>query len=410
VGKIAYLLKVFPRVSETFVINEIRAVEDTGEEVAVFSLHHNPDGPVTHGILGELKAEAVYVEDRDAGLPEKKHARRRLEQELAVLWPLPPQPLRERLLPRKYVRLATRLAQLVVENDIDCLHAHFASRAGHVVALASRLAGVPYSITAHAKDIYHDEVDQEVLRWKIAGASFVVTVTDFNLRHLRELVADIPGAPEKIVRLYNGVDLERFEACEPADLPRPRLVSVGRLVEKKGFHHLVEACRALVDRGYDFDCVIVGGGEKEESLKAKVASLGLEDTVHFAGSVTTEEVGDYLRESTATVLPCIVGGDGNVDALPTVLLEAMATARPLVSTALSGIPEIIDDGENGYLVEPGDVAGLTDAIARLLDDPARAAAMGVAGRKKAEELFSLRVNAGRLRDMLRQGQTGEPVA
>jgi glycosyltransferase involved in cell wall biosynthesis len=125
--------------------------------------------------------------------------------------------------------------------------------------------------------------------------------------------------------------------------------------------------------------------------------------------VTTEEVGDYLRESTVTVLPCIVGGDGNVDALPTVLLEAMATARPLVSTALSGIPEIIDDGENGYLVEPDDVAGLADALARLFDDPERAAAMGVAGRKKAERLFSLKVNAGRLRDMLRQGLQGGEV-
>lgn len=396
---IAYVLKVFPRVSETFVINEIRAVESLGQRVSIFSLHHNPDGDgiVKHSILGELEAPLVYVDDVTPEDDRVAKARHKLEREFGMSGDD-----RSRFLPRKYVRLALRLAELIEENDIRWLHAHFASRAGHVSALASRLAGISYSITAHAKDIYHQEVDRDVLRWKIDNAGFVVTVTDYNLRYLREMVVDIPGAAEKVVRVYNGVDMSRFSAAEAATHSRPLLVSVGRLVEKKGFGVLVESCGLLRDRGYEFDCEIIGGGEQEQELRARIAELGLADRVSLAGTMTTEEVGERLRAATAVALPCVVSKDGNVDALPTVLLEAMATARPLVSTELSGIPEIISDGDNGFLVEPGDVAGLADAIARLLDDPDMAEQMGRAGRERAERLFDLHANAGTVRALIRQ--------
>ncbi len=395
-GTLGYVLKVFPRLSETFVINEIRALEASGEQVCVFSLHA-PEAAVPHRILQELRCP-VFVVDRtdvpsDAAIVG---TRKRLERQL------PQEPtLRAKLLPRKYVSLAMRLAGLAAQQHVVRLHAHFASRAGHVAALAAALCGCPYSITAHAKDIYHSDVDQELLRWKIAGAACVVTVTDFNQHHLRTLVADIPGAPEKIFRLYNGVDLNRFGVSDSPPRPRPLIVAVGRLVEKKGFAVLIEACRRLRAHAQEFDCEIIGGGPEEEALRIQIAHAGLEETVALRGVLPTEEVAARLQAATVVVLPCIVGQDGNVDALPTVLLEAMASGRPVVSTRLSGIPEIVADGRTGLLVPPGDPAALAEALAAILNDPARGHALGRAGRRRAEERFDLAANVLRLRTLFR---------
>ncbi|RMF21913.1 MAG: colanic acid biosynthesis glycosyltransferase WcaL [Deltaproteobacteria bacterium] len=402
---VGYVLKVFPRVSETFVINEVRALEAHGENPVVFSLHHNPAGNVTHGILGELKAPVVYIEDE---LPAEEivgKTRKRLAKRLKV-----GEEMRDRILPRKYVRLALALAGEVEARGIDHLHAHFASRAAHVAALASELAGCSYSMTAHAKDIYHEDVDQDVLRWKIQRAAFVVTVTDYNLRHLRKLVGPNSKDADKIVRLYNGVDLERFRVTEIPRREPPLVVGVGRLVEKKGFHLLIDACRVLVDRGVSLQCELIGDGAEREALVARVRDLELEEVVRFRGALTTEEVGERLHDASVVVLPCIVARDGNVDALPTVLLEAMACGRPVISTALSGIPEIIVDGETGRLVEPGRVEPFADAVAEVLSDHERAAAMGRAGRRRVEQLFDLHANAGRIRDMfVKRGPIAEGV-
>ena len=174
------------------------------------------------------------------------------------------------------------------------------------------------------------------------------------------------------------------------------------MVEKKGFHILIDACRLLADRGVPLHCELIGDGAEGEALRAQVARLGLADTVSFRGVMTTEEVGERLRDAAVVVLPCIVARDGNVDALPTVLLEAMASGRPVISTALSGIPEIIVDGETGRLVEPGAVEPLAGAIADVLSDLDRAESMGRAGRRRVERLFDLHENAGRIRDMFRR--------
>ncbi len=395
-GVLGYVLKVFPRISETFVINEIRALEASGERVCVFSLHA-PDAAVPHRILDELRCPIFVVDRIDAPADAAvASARKQLERQLSRD-PMP----RDKLVPRKYVSLAMRLAALVQQQHVVRLHAHFASRAGHVAALAASLCGCPYSMTAHAKDIYHADVDQELLRWKIAAASCVVTVTDYNQRHLRALVADIPGAPDKIFRLYNGVDLGRFGTPEIVRTSRPRITAVGRLVEKKGFAVLIESCRRLREHAHDFDCEIIGGGPEEAALRGQIAAAGLEHTIALRGVLSTEEVAVRLQGATVVVLPCVVGQDGNVDALPTVLLEAMASGRPVVSTRLSGIPEIVDHGRTGLLVPPGDPGALAAALAAVITDPTRCEAMGRAGRRRAEELFDLEANVLRLRTLLR---------
>ncbi len=393
-GRIGYVLKVFPRVSETFVINEILALESFGQPLSIFSLHHPPT-QVSHGILDKVQAPLHYVEDLETDEDEVSKARRWLARSFEI-----DRDERERYLPRKYVRLALGLARVGIDSGVGHFHAHFASRSGHVSVLAARLAGCTYSITAHAKDIYHCDVDEDLLRWKIARSKFVATVTEYNLRHLHEVLAGDCAAKEKVVRVYNGVDLPRFDASAVAPSEEPLLLGIGRLVEKKGFHLLIDACRDLRDRGYRFHCEIVGGGELEQALREQIERRDLSATITLAGSLTTEQVSDRLRNAAAVVLPCIVGGDGNVDALPTVLLEAMATGRPLVSTRLSGIPEIIEHERNGLLVEPGDTTALADAMAQLLDDPDRATEMGRVGRLMAEDKFDLYQNAALVRDRM----------
>jgi glycosyltransferase involved in cell wall biosynthesis len=400
-GPIGYVLKVFPRISETFVINEMLAMESFGERVRVLPCHH-PPGVVHHETLGLLRAPVAYAEDYAPEEIEVGRARKRLAKRFSI-----DESEEGRFLPRKYVRLALGLAHHARKHGVVHLHAHFASRSAHVAALAAALLDCPYSVTAHAKDIYHDEVDADVLRWKIRNAAFVATVTEFNLRFLQQLTAATLGCADKLVRVYNGVDLSRFHATPVPRDRRPLILGVGRLIEKKGFEHLIAACRILVDRGRELDCEIVGGGELTDPLQQQIEAAGLGDVVKLCGGLPTEAVAQRMRDAFVLALPCVVGKDGNVDALPTVIIEAMASARAVVSTRVSGIPEMIVEGETGLLCEPGDARGLADALEALLVDPAGAEAMGIAGRKRAEALFDLYTNARTIRDLIRsRGSVG----
>jgi glycosyltransferase involved in cell wall biosynthesis len=310
----------------------------------------------------------------------------------------------DRVAPRKYVRLAMQLATAADHLGLARLHAHFGSRAAHVAMLAAPLLDVPFSFTAHAKDIYHEEVDRDLLRIKMREADRVVTVTDYNRRVLLETGGGLPAIETKVTRLYNGVDLTMFHA--PTTLPAlpPRVLGVGRLVEKKGFPVLVEACAQLRTRRRTFTCNIIGAGPQEDLLRRAIDAAGIGDCVALCGALALEEIAEAMRHATVVVLPCIQAADGNLDALPTVLLEAMASGVPVISTRLSGIPEIIADGETGYLVPPRDPGALAAAIERVLADPAHARRMGSAARARAERLFDLRKNVATLRGWLAAGE------
>ncbi|HSV05684.1 MAG TPA: glycosyltransferase [Candidatus Binatus sp.] len=391
--RIGYVLKVFPRLSETFVINEIRELERQDVAVHVLSLHQ-PPAAVPHELLRELAAPILQV---DAQARPSEGAVRHATAALAERIP-EARLLGERLLPRHYVRLALQLAHAATTHGIERLHAHFASRAAHVAMLAGTLLDLPYSVTAHAKDIYHQDVDQDVLRVKMRRAALVITVSEFNRRTLLRIGDGIPGLAAKLVRAYNGVDLSLFEPSPPAERVPGRILAVGRLVEKKGFFTLIQACGLLAQQGVPFSCHLIGTGEEEQALRALVRALGLDQLVQFRGALPVERVAAAMRSASLVALPCVVAADGNVDALPTVLLEAMACGLPVVSTALSGIPEIVADGETGYLVPPGDAVSLAASLAGLLEDRALAERFGRAGRRRAAERFDLRANVARLRD------------
>lgn len=388
---LGYVAKVYPRFSETFVVNEIRAREAQGERIEVFSLRPPLDGRF-HETLAEVRAPVAYL--RRGGLRavelwellrsgEQNHPtlRRHLDDLLA--------------LEAEDAAQALELAGLVEQRGIDHLHAHFGSVATSVARVAALLTGRTYSFTAHAKDIFHQDVDPQDLERKLAGAHHVVTVSDFNLRHLR---STFPSAARSVHRVYNGLDLEQFQL-----VPGPRrsqVVAVGRLVEKKGFDVLIDAIGLLAGRGTPLPCVIAGEGALAEELQARSAHAGVDHLVRFLGPLPQRQVRALVAESAVLAAPCVVGADGNADGLPTVLLEALALGTPCVSTRVTGIPEAVRHGETGLLVEPGDAQGLADALQLLIGDGELRERLATAGRRLAETEFDARAQARALRALL----------
>ncbi|PTL74236.1 colanic acid biosynthesis glycosyltransferase WcaL [Rathayibacter caricis DSM 15933] len=394
----AYVLKVYPRFSETFVVSEILAREAAGEDLVIFSLRA-PDDPRFHPELARVSAPVRYL-DKPVKASALWQGLRTAEQSpelLAAVGRLLPELLRAS--PEDAVQ-AVQLAAAVQREGVTHLHAHFASSATTVARLASLLTGVPYSFTAHAKDLFHESVDSADLARKLADASFTATVSDYNVLHL---AARFPEASDRVRRVYNGLELERF-----AFSPRPerarvlRVAAVGRLVEKKGFALLVDAVAMLAAGGQDVEVEIAGGGELHGSLAERISSAGLQSRVRLLGPVPQNEVAALLRRSDVFVAPCIVGADGNADGLPTVLLEAMATGVPCISTAVTGIPEVVRDGDTGLLCRPGRVDDLARALQRVADPAFDTPGVTARARALVEREFDSRVQARTLAGLTRE--------
>jgi colanic acid/amylovoran biosynthesis glycosyltransferase len=374
--RIGYVAKVFPRLSETFIVSELLAHEQAGLDIEVFSLRPSSDRGA-HAAHARLRAPITEI-------PEEVTVGNLLDElgtrPLGVAQELVDRARDEH--PREVLQ-ALRLASLVRERGIGHLHAHFANVAATVTRMAALLAGVPYSITAHAKDIFHADVRPEQLRRVLEDAAAVVTVSEFNVTHLRSVC---PGVTERLHRVYNGLDLERFPFTSPATR-MPRIVGIGRLVEKKGFGDLLAACALLAAEGRRFECRIVGAGALDAQLRSTAERLGLEDVVTFVGPVSQEAVREEITAAAALAAPCIVGADGNREGLPTVLLEAMALGTPCVATDVTGIPEVLLDGRTGLAVAQHDPAGLAAALGRLLGDADLRVRLAGAARGLVEARF-----------------------
>jgi len=397
--KIGYVLKRFPRLSETFILNEILELERLDTPIQIYSLIdvtlEEPGSP-RHKLVQELKSPVVYLPARQ---PLKKW---RVKIGRFNHGGFTQQVLKEicggEVPPESILLLqAAVIGSMAKAHRVDHLHAHFGSDAASAAMLASRMTGIPFSFTAHAKDIFHEAVDRALLRRKIDEAKFVVTVSDFNRRHLIDLAGK--ESEGKIVRLYNGIDLERFQVDRSISREPGLILGVGRLQEKKGFHHLIEACRVLRDSGASFRCEIVGEGPEREALERQIASAGLQDCVALLGAKPQEELINMLKRATLFVLPCIIGANGDRDALPTVLLEAMAVGLPVISTNLVGIPEIVEHGKTGLLAAPGDPVELANAIKSMLDQPKLRESLALAGVAKVKTLFNLRKNVPILKSL-----------
>ncbi len=388
-NRVGYVLKMYPRFSETFILNEILAHEAAGTDLEIFSLRPPGDGRF-HEALADVRAPVTYL---------THHGRRASD-----LWSLLQSASGQ--LPGLAHHLddllaadvddaaqGVELALLVRHHGIGHLHAHFASVATTVARLASLLTGVAYTFTAHAKDIFHEDVNAEDLGRKLEGAAASVTVSDFNLAHLRR---SFPAAAASVERVYNGLDLVRFPYSSPDRRP-PLVVGVGRLVEKKGFADLVAACALLVAEGRTLRCELVGTGPEEAALRLQIERLGLAEIVRLVGPLPQLQVRDTVAGAAALVAPCVVGADGNRDGLPTVLLEAMALGTPCVATPVTGIPEAVRPEHTGLLVPEGDPRALAAAMGRLLDDAGLRTRLARAARALVEEEFDVHRQCARLR-------------
>ncbi|MGH7963156.1 MAG: glycosyltransferase family 4 protein [Candidatus Binatia bacterium] len=420
--KIGYVLGRFPKLSETFILSEILQLERQGGRLQVFSLREPLDEPL-HGVLKEVQSAVTYL-PQDAQ-PEGWVRERNFTDGSSREWPFKEVLRKEKGLQRLVSpdvlrgllnRLAKRirklddlpifaaqvralpqaaaLAVLAKGKGVKHLHAHFG---GTIVSMvASRLSRLPYSFSAHAADIYHQDVNRALLAEKISRARFVVTCTEYNRRFLAELSG--AKAARKIIQVYHGVDMARVRR-DPSVPREPDLIlAIGRLVEKKGFHDLVRACRVLQDKECPFRCLIVGEGEERDRLIQQIDALGIRDRVILAGARPQEQVLNMMQEATVLVLPCVMSASGDQDGLPNVLVEALAVGLPAISTPLSGIPELIEHGKTGLLVPPGDPISLAATIEQVLGDLRLRQRLARAGLKQVKERFDIQKNIQTLQD------------
>jgi colanic acid/amylovoran biosynthesis glycosyltransferase len=394
--RLGYVLKRFPRISETFVAAELIELERQGEKVTVFAISR-PEEPFVHEFLNELRAAVVYLPHRP--LQEPMRVGRALR---SVLGTCPRGWLRAAgsalATPRQVVAWRRLLQATVLRHElewaeIDHLHAHFATAAARLAHLAHLMAGPPYSVTAHAKDIYHRRAHPRRLRQKLGAAAFVATVSEANRTYLAGVLRD-RGRLE-VVR--NSVDLARLGSPN-GEVRRPDLVlAVARLVEKKGLEDLVEACGLLAVRGTAVRLEIVGDGPLRARLEAVAAQAAAD--VAFHGPLPQELVLPLYRRAAVVCLPCVVLSTGDRDALPTSLLEAMALGAPVVSTRVGGIAELVVHEQTGLLVPERDPEALADALAKVLADQSLAAGLAERGRLHVEAKFSLERSVAELRTL-----------
>lgn len=387
--RVAYVVKRYPRFSETFIVNEILAHEKAGLELEIISLYP-PNDTHFQNALSRVRAPVTYLSA--SGLKALEFWNTLKQASCAVPG------LYSRLSHSQYeepneVYQAALLAKLVREKNIDHLHAHFASTATSVARLASYFANVPYSFTAHAKDIFHDSVKPNELSQKLLDASAVITVSDYNVKFLQENYMT-----NRLHRIYNGLDLETFSFEAPVQRS-PLIAAVGRLVEKKGFMDLLESCAILAKRGVMFQCEIIGDGEEKGLLEERIRDLALENHVQLLGARPQQEVIAKIQEASVFALPSVVGEDGNRDGLPTVLLEAMALGTACVSTDVTGIPEILQNEETGLQVPQRDPFAVANALERLLFDSELRLRLAVNARGLIEREFDIERNAAKLREV-----------
>jgi glycosyltransferase involved in cell wall biosynthesis len=398
--RLGYLLRTFPVLSETFVTGEIRTVAGLTGQAPVVAALYRP-GPGQGGQWEGQEGLVRYWPDID------KRRLGELALAHAALWAKSParsaeavlRPGPEGLNLKDRIK-APYLARFFLGNGVGHMHGHFAWENADMLAHLHRLTGLPYSLTLHAADIF---LDQEHLERRLAKASFVATISQYNRRLLDQRVNLPPG---KVHVVHCGVDL-------PSHAPKPlpetwpaRVVSLGRMVPKKGFDVLLKALALLRADGLVFEADLVGDGPMRPELESLAYTLGLGDQVRFHGALAPAEALARLECGRVFALACRVGPDGDMDGIPVALMEAMALGRPVVSTRLSGIPELVDEG-CGLLAEPGDAESLASQIRRLLMDRDLSRNLAVAGRGQVEKSFTLRAQAQGIMDLAWGRPTGE---
>ena len=401
--RIAYLFSRYPVVSQTFCDSEMLELETQGVELTIASL--NPPGDLfRHERHSRFRGDVLYpptpaiLKAREALFKETDDWDEKLEPMIEAHDEA--YGIEHKAATR--ARNAIYFAREFERRRIEHIHIHFANRATQTALFIKKLSGIPFSFTAHAQDFMVDLGSDDLLREMCREAEFVIAVSEWSCRLLKEKCAE---SSAKIHRVYNGIQLDEFPSAKPASPGPLKMVSIGRLIEFKGFHHLIGACKRLKDRGIPFECTIVGDGPLHDDLLRERDDEGLEAEIDFAGIKTQEEVKELLAESHVFVLPCIVDSKGASDILPTVIMEAMAVSLPIVSTLLVGVPEMVEHKKTGLLVQPTDEDALADALAGLAEDPELRARLGKQGKLLAHEKFERKNTARELSQQFEMVET-----
>ncbi|HET9418830.1 MAG TPA: glycosyltransferase family 4 protein [Chthoniobacterales bacterium] len=385
--RLAYLFERFPAFSQTFCYREVAELIRQGAKIDIYSLRRPTEEPAQD--WDEQIVERVHY------LPEEKPL---LEEVARMLRKRKLPPVRETIdhWGRKtdFLRLqqAVYVGLPLQDAGIRHVHAHFAGMAARTAYWIENFFGIGFSFTAHANDIFAPRAFEISLEKLVDRARFVVTETDYAANFLRERFAE---RGERIHRVYNGLVLVEFRRADfSAELPT--IVSVGRLIEKKGFPYLLESCRLLKERGHVFRCQIIGEGPLESDLRGRIAEFQLQNHVELLGPKPQRDIVGYLAAAAVFALPSVIDAQGGMDNLPSVIMEAMAAGLPVISTPIGGIPEMVVDGLTGILVTPGDSTALADAVEKLIVDLPLARRLGQSGYERARELFAIEKSAAAL--------------
>jgi len=398
------ILKGYPRISETFISNEIALLEEKGVRIRILSMRH-PREDFTHESVKRIRARVDYIPETIAG-----HVIKLATANLACLIRSPGRYLKglgemvrrvavtRKTATAKHLLQAGYLAAKVLPGSgITHLHAHFAHSPTSVAVFLSILTGLPYSFTAHAKDIYTQDPGR--LSGKIANARFVATCTGYNKEYLDKLNPN----GTSIHRVYHGIDLAvfspgpvRMDASPPYEI-----LTVARLTAKKGLPTVLRALARLAAQGISFRHVLIGSGEEKENLKRLALELGIADRIEWLGTKPHDVVVEHLKRADLFLLGCEVSPNGDRDGIPNVLVEAMAMGVPVAATAVSAIPELIESGEHGLLSEPGDHLELARSAERLLADSELRARVIPQARQRVLDQFDNRRLVGELAEIFR---------
>lgn len=392
--KVAYLLSMFPCWSETFILRELVALQRRGVDVTILSLKPCSESLVHPEASLLLHQGRVVYASQPGGLAR-------------FSWLLLTQPMRVLNLMDQFRRsfrgswrsLAKSFSSMVLACDFipilqaqgrTHIHAPWATYPSTAAWFCSRMAGFSFSFTSHAHDLF---LEDHGLALKFREAHFAQTISEYNRSLIRRRY--LPTVSDTLHVIHCGLDPGDYSAPHEPSCPA-LLLSVGRMVEMKGFVDLIEACAQIRDKGIAFQCRIVGDGPLKRALEERIDRRGLSSLVQLCEPLSQSAIRELLLKATCFVLPCVTASDGDQDGIPTVLMEAMAARVPVISCATSGVPELVQHGVTGLLATPRDPASLAQQIERLLVDPALRQRLAAAGRVKVENDFEIGKNVARL--------------
>ncbi|PYL28521.1 MAG: hypothetical protein DMF39_08760 [Verrucomicrobia bacterium] len=384
----AYLFERFPSFGQTFCYREVVELARQGITPPIFSIRNPSDEP-PQDWDARIVNRVHYLPEEKELLDDVRRASKKQNLDSEIIDALDEWGRRTdflRLYQAVYVGLRLR------EMGIGHVHAHFMGMAARTAFWIHKFFPVTFSFTAHANDIFAPRNFEVGLVKLVDAARVIVTVSDYAKKFLQER---FPERAARIRHIYNGLNLAEFGRADFSSAP-PLILAVGRLIAKKGFADLICACGLIAERGKSFRCEIIGEGPLEDELRGQIERLNLQDRVALSGARPMGEVRRRLIAANVFVLPSIIDPDGGMDNLPTVIMEAMATGLPIVSTTIGGIPEMVVENETGFLVQPGDAAALADAIEQVIDDRLLARRLGQGGYERAQQLFSIDKNVREL--------------